>query len=222
MPDIYNSNTITDSSKDKNRRIIFISAGLFLAIVAMVIGIFLIDKRRSSQLKNIPFITKYVTPSEQSLTFAKKVLKPEYIPGTLNLKKIVHPEQQYVEYRNKAISDEDSFTFQAEEWTNGTELGQYISKDVSNNPNGEEETVVKVLDKYFLLPKDASGRIKKKEYDNGMIGYEIILEQNSSFIDSIIAYAVPDPVNLGAILIRIGACHIKSEAPEYAQHSCLK
>lgn len=194
----------------KNKTPLFLAIG-FLVLILVILGSIL-------YLRTVFFVA---SPEDQLLLFSKQVLKPQFAPKALDLQKIIHKPQEYVEYSTTRAFDGNIFEFLAETDLDDKELGQYISGDVEGSGVDSDE-VIQTLNNFFILPDNSSQILQRKEYPNrNLVGYEIILDHNKNYLDSIIAYVIPNTTDNGTIWIRIGACHIKAEAPEYLNNSCL-
>ncbi|OGH12127.1 MAG: hypothetical protein A2776_01180 [Candidatus Levybacteria bacterium RIFCSPHIGHO2_01_FULL_40_10] len=195
---------------------------LIILLVLFSLAVFFgpISSKKSNNLPPAAHNEK-LSPEENLLLFAKKVLKEEYIPKKLNLKRTLRTKN-LAWYRQKVKLDKETvMIFHYDEGINDKKEHTKFIEIIENkdHKNANLDTVLGVFDKYLNMPKVDKSAWVRTDFGKNFIVYQIVMDNPDGTYDGRTSAIVTD--EKGKVSIRIDACHVTMENTAYDKHTCV-
>lgn len=193
-----------------------------LSIIVLLTLVFSTTKYISSTSKPRPAVSyKALSPEENLLTFAKKVLKPKYIPEELSLKKIVR-NKNLLWYRQEINFDKNTvIVFHYDEGVDDKKEHTKFIEIMENqhHENANLDTVLSVFNKYLIMPKVDKSEWERTDYGKNFIVYQLVWDNPDRSFDGRTSAIVTN--EKGEVSIRIDACHVTTANNDWDKHTCV-
>ena len=235
MPDslpLQNTTPYNSEDNNKNKKF-YILAGAFLVVILLLTGgIFYMDKlgiryekksdtpTRSAASENPNITTEdYSKINQEIVAFAKQIMKPEYVPRTLNISQTILGDNTQVIKHIQKIDENSNMVLTYKKGQDGNSLfisveilTEHLNGNLVSSSSNKLETAVGFFNKYMLMPRASVNDWKESSPKEFIYTYELVTDNPDGTFDTRSAYLVDNIDKIGDTGL-IAACQIQPEDP---------